>query len=73
MPAVAFGQLIGLSVKTGASLALVTAMFSVAVAVVFPSDTFTVHLLSPTSEFDGVPESAPLAATLNHAGPETRE
>ena len=48
-------------------------MFSVAVAVVFPSDTFTVHLLSPTSEFDGVPESAPLAATLNHAGPETRE
>jgi hypothetical protein len=37
------------------------------------SVTRTMKLLGPTLEFDGVPESAPLEATLSQAGPEDFE
>ena len=36
-----------------------------------PSLTLTVKLLAPTSLLRGVPDSVPLAATDNHAGPLT--
>src|SRR6187402_1818706 len=36
------------------------------------SATRTVKLLAPTSPLGGVPDSAPLVATLNQSGPDTR-
>ena len=55
---------------TGASLVLMTLMLSVAcTGAAMPSLTLTVKLFTPTSLLVGTPESAPLEATISHAGP----
>jgi hypothetical protein len=46
-------------------------MLSVVCTVEMPSLTLTTKLLSPRWLLNGVPDSAPSAATLNHVGPLT--
>ena len=63
---------IGSAENTGASLVLLTAMFSVAsTAGAMLSLTLTVKTFSPTSALAGTPEREPSAATTSQAGPET--
>ncbi len=64
----------GSIVKIGALLTLgsTTEISSVsATGAKIPSETLMVRVFKPISPAAGVPESAPLPATLNHAGPDT--
>ena len=58
--------------QAGASLVLLTVTKSIASSVApAGSVTRTTSMFLPLSLFAGVPESAPLAVTLNQDGPET--